>query len=172
MTQTRYRDVGHSVKAIKDAVEGPRGILSPKVRLFTEGLIRQVNPKDYLSEILAIRYGVLRLVPYINDPVHVEWIRDPEALIEEIEKHGVVRADCDEITGLISACSFAIGREVDLITAGFLPPPAPHSHVFPRVHLPGNPTGAPWPVVVDPVAGTREPSMLQRIRSYTVYSLG
>lgn len=169
---TRYRDVGHSIKAIREAVEGPRGSWSNKVRLFAESLVRDVAPKDYLSEVLAIRYGVLRLVPYLNDPVHVEWIRDPEALIDEIEKHGKVRADCDEVTGLIVACSHAVGRECDLITAGFLPPPAPHSHVFPRVHIPGDPKGGLWPVVVDPVAGTREPSMLQRIRSYSVYSIG
>lgn len=168
MKLTPYTGVGHSVKAIKDAVLGPRGAWSPKVRLFAEMICKDVAPKDYLSEVLAIRYWVLLRAPYLNDPVHVEWVRDPQALLEEIEKHGVVRCDCDEITGLCAALLLNIGRRTQLVTVGFEPPPAPHSHVFLRTELAG--MRDKW-IVVDPVAGSKEPSMLPRVKSYTTYEL-
>lgn len=159
----KYRGVDHSIKAMMDAVLSDRGGWSPEVRLCAESICRQVAPKDYLSEILAIRYWVLSKVPYINDPVHVEWIRDPQTMLEEIKKHGKVRADCDEITGLTTALLLNVGRRCQFITAGFLPAPAPHSHVFARTEIPG--MKDKW-VVYDPVAGSRENTMLQKIKSY------
>ena len=168
MKTETYRGVGHSVSAMMEAVLSPRGAWSPKVRLYAEKICKNVAPKDYLSEILAIRYWVLDKVPYINDPVHIEWIRDPEAMLEAIEKEGKVRADCDEITGLTTALLLCVGRRCQFVTAGFLPPPAPHSHVFGRAEIPG--LRDKW-VVYDPVAGSRENTMLTKIKSYKTYEV-
>jgi len=168
MRLERYRGVNHSIKAMTEAVLSPRGGWSPTVRLAAESICKHVAPKDYLSEILAVRYWVLEKVPYINDPVHVEWIRDPQAMLEKIAKEGKIRADCDEITALTTALLLNVGRRCQFITAGFAPPPAPHSHVFGRVEIPG--MKDKW-VVYDPVAGSRENTMLMKIKSYTTYEV-
>lgn len=166
---TAYQGVEHSIQAMRDAILGPRGDLSPLVRFHCERICEEVAPKDYLSEIQAIRYWVLTHAPYFNDPTRVEWVRDPQALLEQIQasRTGVVRADCDEITLLMAALWMACGKEVELVTVGFTPN-GPHSHVFLRCKIPG--AIDQW-VVVDPVAGTREPSMLTKVKSYKFWSL-
>lgn len=163
-----YRGVEHSVKAMMDNVLSDRGSWSPVVRFWCEKICKRVAPKDYLSEILAIRYWALAHAPYMNDPAHVEWVRDPQALLEKIQEDGLVRADCDEINSLTGALWLACGRRVQIVTVGFEPPPAPHTHVFVRCEIPG--MRDKW-VVVDPVAGSRENTMLTKVRSYKTYEL-
>lgn len=169
-TLTPYRGVDHSVKAIQRAVLSGRGAWSPKVRLAAEKICERVAPKDYLSEILALRYWVLWHCPYFRDPRHVEWVRDPEAMLTTIEQSptGVVRCDCDENTGLLAALWCAGGNDVDIVTVAFDPWPAPATHVFLRCAIPG--VKGQW-VVTDPVAGTKETFMLQKARRFWIYPL-
>jgi len=167
---TPYKGVEHSIQAMREGILGPRGDLSPLVRFWCEKICERVAPKDYLSEILAIRYWVLVHAPYFNDPTRVEWVRDPQALLEHIQASPtqVVRADCDEITELMAALWMACGKRVELVTVGFTAT-GPHSHVFLRCEIPG---GKDQWLVVDPVAGTREPSMLTKVKSHKFWSLG
>jgi hypothetical protein len=162
-----YRGVEHSVKAMREAILSPRGAWSPTVRLWCERICKRVAPKDYISEILAIRYWVLKHAPYFNDPVHVEWVRDAQALLEKIQKEGVVRADCDEIGVLCASLWLNAGRRTQIVTVGFTPT-GPHSHVFVRCEIPG--VKDKW-IVVDPVAGSRENTMLTQVKSWKTYDL-
>jgi hypothetical protein len=162
---TPYRGVDETVKVMRDHLLGPRGALSPKVRFLTEYVCELVSPKDYLSEALAIRYFVLQRVPYFRDPSKVEWVRDPEALVDQISasKAGIVRADCDEITCLCAAMWMCAGNDVDFVTVGFQPEPS-YSHVFARCKIPKTDPAAY--IACDPVAGTREASMLTKVRHH------
>lgn len=148
------------------AAQGPRGEQSLFVRRVTENVIRLVQPKDYLGEILAIRYWVTEHIRYTGDPLHVELVRDPQALLEEINEHGVVTADCDEIALLIATMCMQLGRVVEFVVVGF-GDPGHYSHVFARVREPRSEAF----VVVDPVAGTDERGMLDRVTTYYVVSL-
>ena len=146
------------------AVQGPRGEKSLLVRRMAEHVIRQVQPKDYLGEILAIRYWVTEKVHYVNDPLHVELVRDPEAMCTDISTHGSVTSDCDEIAALIACMCLQVGRVAEFVVAGF-GEPGQYSHVFTRVK---EPRSGAW-VVCDPVAGTDERGMLDRVTTfYTV----
>jgi len=168
-TLTPYGGVKHSIEGMIEAVQGPRGAMAPQIRFLCEHICELVSPKDYLSEILAIRYWVWAHCPYFNDPSMIEWIRDPLALVEAIQASpvGVVRCDCDENAVLLAALWLHAGKEVDFITAGFVRG-EPHTHVFVRCKVPGTRDSY---VVCDGVAGTREPDMLGKIVSFKAYPL-
>jgi hypothetical protein len=147
------------------AVQGPRGEQSLLVRQATEDVVRQVQPKDYLGEILAIRYWVTEKVKYVNDPLHVELVKDPQRLVEEILAHGTAIGDCDDIATLIACMCLQVGRVAEFVVAGFGEPGA-YSHVFARAQ---EPRSGQW-IVVDPVAGTDERGMLDRVTTFYVTS--
>lgn len=75
-------------------VNGPRGERSIVVYRATENVVRGVWPKDYLSEILAIRNWVAEKCRYKNDPLTVETVSDPERLVTEIAQYGQATCDC------------------------------------------------------------------------------
>jgi hypothetical protein len=137
---------------------GPRGEQSPVVRQYTEEIVRDVWPKDYLGEILAVRNSFLqqspkrpgRLFRYMNDPRHVEWIKDPQRMAEEIDQYGSTVCDCEEIALMAAVMGLQLGREVELVALGFSPRQL--THVGARIKEPKSNT---W-IWVDPVAGPRE----------------
>lgn len=165
----RYEGVDHSIAAMKAGILSDRGAWSPKVRFTAERIVQHVSPKDYLSEVLAIRHWVSKHAPYLRDPAHVEWIRDPQALLEAMDASpaGVVRCDCDEISSLIAALWLAVGNQVELVTVSFGTGPA--SHVFVRCKVP-KATRNEW-IVCDPVAGSKEAAMLTAYRRFWTYPL-
>ena len=167
-----YRGIEHSVENMVRLVQSPRGAFSPKVRFLSEWICKLVTPKDYLSEVLAIRHFVNARVPYFKDPVNVEWMRDPEAMVDEItlSPEGILRADCDEVNMLICSLWLASGHQAEFVTVGFQKPPAPKSHVFARCAIPKS--QPPQWIVCDPVAGTREAFMLPRIVQMDTVPLG
>lgn len=92
-----------TLAAMERVTLGPRGEQSMVVRQFTEYVTRGIAPKDYLGEILAIRNVFVMPSPwkpdrplfrYMNDPRHVEWIKDPQRMVEEIHQHGSTTIDC------------------------------------------------------------------------------
>jgi len=165
-TVVPYGGVEHSIRAMLEAVRGPRGNLAPAVRFAAEGIVRFVAPKDYLSEVAAVRYWVNARIPYLRDPATVEWLRDPVALLEDINHHGIVRADCDEIAMLTASLWMSLGNKADFATVGFSPGP-PATHVLARCFIPK----IDVPIICDPVAGTREPKMAQSVRHFKLYPI-
>jgi hypothetical protein len=153
---------------------GPRGEQSPVVRRFTEAVIRDVHPKDYLSEIIAIRNVLVQPSPmrpptplfrYLNDPRHVEWIKDPQRVVEEIDTFGTCALDCDESVVFGATMALQLGREVELVALGFQPRQL--THVGFRVKEPK--TGK-W-IWIDPVAGPREAEAAHRAKEIVFHSL-
>jgi hypothetical protein len=156
------------------AALGPRGEQSFRVRQFTEYLVEEVEPKDYLGEILAVRNAFVQrspfrkgppLVRYTNDPLHVELVKDPERLVEEIESRGTTLADCDEIVCLAGTCCLQLGREVEWVALGF--GTGQLTHVGLRVK---EPKSDRW-IWLDGVAGPKEREAAEKATQVLTYSL-
>ena len=130
-----------------------------EVRLFTEAMLRGVQPKDYLGEILAIRNVFVQPSPwvpgialfhYTNDPRHVEMVKDPQRQVEEINAFGSTVVDCDDVSTMAATMALCIGRNVNIIAMGF--EPGHLSHVAITVQ---EPKSGKW-ILLDGVAGPRE----------------
>jgi len=153
-----FRGPRTTIEEMRRAATGLRGERSVRVRSFTERIVRGLQPKDYLGEILAIRYAAAEYCRYTNDPLSTEWVKDPERIVEEIEATGKSLCDCDDIACFIATLCRQVGREAEFVTVGF-GEPGHYSHVFARVK---EPKSGVW-VVCDPVAGTTEERMLARV---------
>lgn len=159
---------GHpdTLRAMVRAVQGVRGEQSILVRSVTEEIVQHLQPKDYLGEILAIRFWVTEHVRYVNDPLHVEIVKDPERLVEEVIARGQASGDCDDIASLIGTMCLQVGRVVEFVVVGF-GEAGHYSHVFVRVK---EPRSGQW-IVCDPVAGTDERGMLDRVTTFYTKTL-
>ena len=161
-----FRGPSTTVETMIEQVRGTRGERSVLVRGVTEGVVRGLQPKDYLSEILAIRYWVAERCRFLNDPLTTEWVKDPQRIVEEILAQGSTGCDCDEISELIATMTRQVGREAQFVTVGF-GAPGQFSHVFCRVR---EPKAGAW-IVCDPVAGTGERGMLGRVTTYRIWNI-
>ena len=159
VTERSFRGPKDTLDAMARIAHGPRGEKSLLVRQFTEAITRDVFPKDYLGEILAIRNCFLQPSPtrpnvplfrYMNDPRHVEWIKDPQRMIEEIQEHGSTTVDCDEVALCAAVMGMQCGREEEFVALGYKPRQL--THVGARIK---EPKSGKW-IWVDPVAGPRE----------------
>jgi len=154
---------------------GKEGEQNLRVRQWAEQIIRQVAPKDYLSEILALRHWATSpWVRYTNDAAHVEQIKSPYVALREIETTGTTLLDCDDIACLLAALGLSVGREASFVVVGFDAPtvvrlgmPPVYTHVFCRMKEPRSKT---W-IVCDPVAGPNEAQMLSRVKTYKVFQV-
>jgi transglutaminase-like putative cysteine protease len=155
-----------TISTMTEMVRGPRGERSMVVYAATQAVIRGLQPKDYLSEILAIRNFVAEKCRYCNDPASTELVRDPQHIIEEIAKHGRISADCDDIACVTAAMARQVGRDAEFITVGF-GEPGRFTHVFCRVL---EPKSGKW-IVCDPVAGTGEEKMLLRVKTWKAHKI-
>lgn len=155
-----------TVHAMITAIVGPRGEQSTLVRGVKDSIIREVQPKDYFSEILAVRNYVHEKVKYSNDALGVEQVQDPERLCDQLIKYGKAVGDCDDICTLIACLCRQLGREVEIVIVGF-GKPGSYSHVFCRVK---EPKSGKW-IVCDPVAGTNEATMLRRVTTVQYWKL-
>ncbi len=153
---------------------GEHGEESMLVRRFTEWVIRDVWPKDYLGEIIAIRNAFVQLSPmrpgvplirYTNDPRHVEMVKTPQRLVEEILQHGTTLADCDDSACFAGTMCMSLGREIEFVALGFAP--GSLSHVGVRVKEPKSST---W-IWLDGVAGPREKEAAGRAQELLVWNL-
>lgn len=161
--------------AMAKIAHGPRGEQSPLVHVFQSWVTRDLAPKDYLSEILAVRNVLVQPSPwrpghplfrYQNDPTHVELIKDPQRLVEEINATGSCDGDCDDATLLAATLCLHMGREVELVALGF-GTDRELTHVACRVREPK--TNA-W-IWVDPIAGPREAESAARATTKLFHSL-
>jgi hypothetical protein len=166
-TLGRFTGARDTIRGMLNAIQGPRGEQSMLVRGVTERVVGDVFPKDYAGEILAICYWVASHVLYLNDPMHVELLKDPQRMMEEIlgNRDSRTRGDCDDIATLIATMALQCGRESQLVVAGFKNK-GQYSHVFVRVF---DPKGNDY-IVCDPVAGSKVRKMLRNITTYQVWS--
>lgn len=139
---------------------------STLVRSLKDHIVRDLHPKDYLSEILAVRNFVAEKVRYSNDALIVEQVQDPERIAEQIVKHGKAVGDCDDCASFIATLTLQLGRESDLVIVGF-GAPGQYTHIFARAL---EPRSGQW-ILLDPVAGTDEDSMQRRVTTYQIWKI-
>lgn len=163
-----------TIDAMTRAAHGPRGEQSIVVRRFTEEVVRFIWPKDYVGEIQALRnvflqvspYTGVPLVRYTNDPRHVELVKDPQRIVEEISTHGSSTCDCDESALLLATMLLQLGRETQFVGLGFTN--SQHlTHVAVRTK---EPKSGRW-FFIDTVAGPREREAAVRAQAKLFYSL-
>jgi len=168
-----FRSPKDTLRSMERLALGPRGEGSVKVRQFTEFIVRFIQPKDYLGEILAVRNCLVQPSPvksgalfhYINDPRHIELIKDPQRLVEEIDEHGITHADCDELAVMGATMCLQLGREVEFVALGYSGDEL--THVGYRVK---EPKSDKW-IWCDPVAGPRERDAAQQAVETLFWSL-
>lgn len=148
---TTAMTVSHMVELAR---EGAKQI---PIRLTAEEIVRNVRPRDYVSEGQAVSKWVERNIRYTKDPAEVEFLRAPARLLE------ARLGDCDELATLIAALLLALGHHCEFVTASYRDGGEP-SHVFVQMVLR---TGRR--AVLDPVAQPDVPGMLRRVRRYWVY---
>ena len=158
-----------------DHALGKEGEQNLRVRQWAEQIIREVAPKDYLSEILALRHWATSpWVRYTNDAAHVEQIKTPYRALHELETTGSTLLDCDDIACLLAALGMSVGRETSFVVVGFDAPivlrpgmDPVYTHVFCRMKEPRSKT---W-IVCDPVAGPNEAQMLSRVKHFKIWNV-
>ena len=166
-----FRGPEHTMEAMAEHALGPYGEKSMLVRQFTEWVVREVQPKDYLGEILAVRNIFVQPSPwrpgaalfrYANDPRHVEMVKTPERMVREIMENGSTVMDCDEYACMAATMCLQLGREAEFVAIGF--EPGSLSHVGMRAKEPKSNT---W-IWVDGVAGPREAEAIRRAKNVKI----
>lgn len=163
----KFRGTPQTLKLMRDYALGPEGEQSFVVRQHAESIVRQIPPKDYLSEILAVHaWTTSPIFRYTNDALHVEQVKSPLRILSEVERTGRTLVDCDDVATLIAALCLTLGRRCQFVVVGFGASGA-YTHVFTRVH---EPKSGEW-IVLDPVAGTRDAEMTSRISHFKFYEV-
>jgi transglutaminase-like putative cysteine protease len=169
---------------------GDRGQKNFKLREKAESVVRQVRPKDYWSEVLALYYWLCGPeFRYTRDPERVELVKDPMRMLWELQTHGRALGDCDDLSTLLMALIGSLGGSTRIVTVGFRPVngkladprifdghdmnlitsphprlPGPFTHVFIQAK---KPKGG-W-VTLDPVAGPRTEDMHRKVKQVRFY---
>ena len=161
MRRVPYRGVPQTVEAMK--VLAAKGQSHPKIRDHAVGVIRNIQPKDHLSEVAALYYDTLRRIRYTRDPEGAELLHHPAVL------HDKRAGDCDDMAiylgAALGAAALSVGNPTEFVTAGFRSGARVnrYTHVFLRAKV-----GDQW-LVLDPVAGPHSRQMLSRVTQYRRY---
>lgn len=164
-----------TLEAMARAALGPRGEQSALVNRFKTEVTKFIQPKDYLGEILAIRNVLLQpnprtgqaLIRYTNDPRHVEVVKDPQRIVEEINSPlQAAECDCDESATFVATLALQLGRSVQFVALGFGPGTA-LTHVGARAQ---EPKSGRW-IWLDSVAGPRESEAARKATRVVFYDL-
>jgi transglutaminase-like putative cysteine protease len=186
-----YTGTPETVLHILRTAYGPNGAQSWAVRKWVEDVIRQVRPRDYWSEALAVYYYACSpRFRYTHDPQKVELIKSPEKMLNEVQARGATLGDCDDVTTFILSSLSVIGipgrvatgafDDVDPLLApklgmerperfGFsLRGPATAHGPFSHVWAEGMRPDGVW-VMLDPVAGPDSGQMRRRLKQIRHY---
>ncbi len=151
-----YKGTGQTIKYMVELSR--EGQVSPKIRQYAESVIREIQPKDYMSEIAALYYDTCRTIRYTRDPVGAEYIQHPELVLQNKS------ADCDDIAlylnALLRSSVMSIGNDNAFTTVGFDPNSNDYTHVF----LTAVEERSKKRVVLDPVAGPKTKRMLNQVK--------
>ncbi len=137
--------------------------MSLRLRATVEDIVREVRQRDRLSQLAAIYDWFNHHFRYVNDPVQVELVKDPERLLEEIAQHGSAMGDCDDASTFLFAAPRTIGITTQFARVGFKSQKPMAGSQYTHVFTVG------WdqykrPIVLDPVAGPRTPRMIRRVK--------
>lgn len=125
-----------------------------EVRHLAESIIENVPPKDFRGELEAIQDWVRTNIRYTRDPLYVETLKTPHALLEDRQ------GDCDDQATLVAALALSIGFKPRFVAIG-TQQAGVFDHVFTEVKL-----GTVWLSVetTEPVAvGWKPRGVLTRL---------
>ena len=155
-----YLGTQHTIKHMIELSK--EGQVSPKIRQYAESVIREIQPKDYMSEIAALYYDTCRTIRYTRDPIGAEYIQHPELVLQN------KAADCDDIAlylnSLLRSVLMSVGNDTAYTTVSF--DGRDHSHVFLTVVE----ERSGKRVVLDPVAGPKSKKMVSQVRGFHHYN--
>lgn len=139
------------------------------MRKLCEEITAQVNGKDYLSEVAALYYYVLKNVRYMRDPIHVEYVQHPLVLLQpEAADRAAGRRgrqdDCEAQATALAALCMCIGSPCEFVTVS-TKMGAPYHHVFTVCHVQG------IKVCLDPIPGAHVGRMLQSVKRHQVWPI-
>lgn len=169
-----FRGARDTLRLMANMALGDNGERSALVRQFTTWVVADVWPKDYLGQMLAIRNVLVQPSPvrggtplfnYVNDPRHVEFVKSPRRMVEEIMAHGTTAIDCDELAMMAATMLLQVGREVEFVALGFAPRALTHVGLRAK-----EPKSGKW-IWIDGVAGPREREAAERAQEILVWSL-
>lgn len=87
--------------------------IDPRIRRFTTSLFgREVGNDDRSGQVRAITSWMEDNVRYVRDPLGVEYVRSPLAMLDEYEKFGMANGDCDDQVLFSGAMLNSIGFAV------------------------------------------------------------
>lgn len=87
--------------------------VDPRVRRFTTSLFgTSVGNDDRSGQVRAITSFMSDNVRYVRDPLGVEYVRSPFAMLDEYEKFGMANGDCDDQVLLSGSMFHSIGFAV------------------------------------------------------------
>jgi hypothetical protein len=93
-THAPFRGPDDTLRLMVQLALGDRGERSVLVRSLKDSIVREIQPKDYLGEILAVRNFAAEKVRYSNDATGVEQVQDPQRTVEQILEYGKAVGDC------------------------------------------------------------------------------
>ncbi len=134
------------------------------VRQLASRIVAGISEKDYRSEALAIYNFCRQFMRYTRDPYKHELVRDPEAMVREINRYGRALIDCDDCSVLIGSLCASVGLPTRFTTIGF-DRRRSHHHTFPEVQVPGG------YLMLDPVAGPKMRQMARRVQTAHFFPL-
>ena len=87
--------------------------LDPRVRRFTTSLFGgEVGNDDRNGQVRAITGWMEDYVRYVRDPLGVEYVRSPIAMLDEFHQFGMANGDCDDQVLLSGSMLHSIGFAV------------------------------------------------------------
>lgn len=133
-----------------------------EVRELAEEICKEVKPKDYISEPLAIFFYVCQNTRYTRDPRTIELVRAPYLIVNQIIDGRMPSLDCDDMAATICALAMAVGCRCRVATVAFdnkfYKGQRQYSHVYAEVQ---DPKTRKW-LILDPVAGRKTMEMKGR----------
>lgn len=95
-------------------------VRNPAVVETAVGVVRHIGGRDSVSLQRALREWLAVHVSFLPDPmVDGEVLRTPDYAIREINKYGVARLDCDDVSMLAAALAKSVGLPARFVVLGF-----------------------------------------------------
>ena len=86
--------------------------VDPEIRRFATSLFVGCGHDDRSCQFRAITDFIADNVRYVRDPLGIEYVRSPTAMIREYKEFGLANGDCDDQVLFTGAMLFSIGFEV------------------------------------------------------------
>lgn len=109
-----------------DARHPEAGLLALERRLVER---RAHTTPDHASRSRHVYRLARESMRFRRDPRGVEYLRTPNAIAEDIARHGVTQGDCDESSALVAALAIMAGLRPVLVVCG-RDLDGPYEHVF------------------------------------------